>query len=54
MGVVSLGFLSCIGSDKEVDLYDEACISSVSITAMNKLEHTLGEDWQDSTYKVRA
>lgn len=36
MGVTSLGFLSCIGSDKEVDLYDEACISSVSITAMNK------------------
>ena len=24
MGVTSLGFLSCIGSDKEVDLYDEA------------------------------
>ena len=54
MGVTSLGFLSCIGSDKEVDLYDEACISSVSITAMNKLEHTLGEDWQDSTYKVKV
>ena len=54
MGVTSLGFLSCIGSDKEVDIYDEACISSVSITAMNKLEHTLGEDWQDSTYKVKV
>ena len=54
MGVTSLGFLSCIGSDKEVDLYDEACISSVSITAMNKLEHTLGEDWQDATYKVKV
>ena len=54
MGVTSLGFLSCIGSDKEVDIYDEACISSVSITAMNKLEHTLGEDWQDATYKVKV
>ena len=54
MGVTSLGFLSCIGSDKEVDIYDEACISSVSITAMSKLEHTLGEDWQDSTYKVKV
>lgn len=54
MGVTSLGFLSCIGSDQEVDIYDEACISSVSITAMSKLEHTLGEDWQDSTYKVKV
>ena len=55
MGVVSLGFLSCIGdSDNTVDIYDEACISSVSITAMNKLEHTLGEDWQDATYKVKV
>lgn len=54
MGVTSLGFLSCIGSDKEVDIYDEACISSVSITAMSKLEHTLGEDWQDATYKVKV
>ena len=55
MGVTSLGFLSCIGdSDNTVDIYDEACISSVSITAMNKLEHTLGEDWQDATYKVKV
>ena len=55
MGVTSLGFLSCIGdSDNTVELYDEACISSVSITAMNKLEHTLGEDWQDATYKVKV
>lgn len=55
MGVVSLGFLSCIGdSDNTVDIYDEACISSVSITAMNKLEHTLDENWQDATYKVKV
>lgn len=54
MGVVSLGFLSCIGSDKEVDLYDEACINGITITAMNRLEHTIGEDWQNSTYKVKV
>ena len=54
MGVASLGFLSCMGSDKEVDLYDEACISGITITAMNRLEHTIGEQWQDSTYKVKV
>ena len=44
MGVVSLGFLSCIGSDKEVDLYDEACINGITITAMNRLEHSIGKN----------
>lgn len=55
MGVVSLGFLSCIGdSDNTVELYDEACINSMAITAVNRLEHTIGHNLQDSTYKVKV
>lgn len=51
MGVTSLGFLSCIGdSDESVDLYDETCISSMSITAMNRLMYNIDK----STYKVKV
>lgn len=55
MGLVSLGFQSCLGSsDSTPDLYDETCINSMAITAVNRLEHTIGSDWQDSTYKVKV
>ena len=55
MVLVSLGCLSCLGSSENTEeLYDETCINSMAITAMNRLEHTIGEDWQDSTYKVKV